>query len=154
MGILNVTPDSFSDGGDLPSVRSAVAAARAMVAAGADMLDVGGQSTRPGSERLTAETESHRVVPVIRCGGTPAWCTCCLPIGNGFPCCHRLRVLHVCKLDARSSPCAHAAVMLRHERCCWKWLFQCTSISCQGSQMTPRLVSQLAQCVGQGIAGR
>ena len=68
MGILNVTPDSFSDGGDLPSVRSAVAAARAMVAAGADILDVGGQSTRPGSERLTAATESTRVVPVIRCG--------------------------------------------------------------------------------------
>ena len=69
MGILNVTPDSFSDGGDLPSVRSTVAAARAMVAAGADMLDVGGQSTRPGSERLTAATESNRVVPVIRCAG-------------------------------------------------------------------------------------
>jgi len=66
MGILNVTPDSFSDGGQLPSVEAAVAAARQMVAAGADLLDIGGQSTRPGSDRLPADMELQRVLPVIR----------------------------------------------------------------------------------------
>lgn len=66
MGILNVTPDSFSDGGQLPSVEAAVAAARQMVAAGADLLDIGGQSTRPGSDRLPADVELQRVLPVIR----------------------------------------------------------------------------------------
>ncbi|KAK9909901.1 hypothetical protein WJX75_009211 [Coccomyxa subellipsoidea] len=66
MGILNVTPDSFSDGGQLSSVEAAVAAARQMVAAGADMLDIGGQSTRPGADVLPAEVELQRVLPVIR----------------------------------------------------------------------------------------
>ncbi|BDA42651.1 Folic acid synthesis protein fol1 [Coccomyxa sp. Obi] len=66
MGILNVTPDSFSDGGQLPSVEAAVSAAQEMVACGADMLDIGGQSTRPGAERLPPEVELQRVLPVIR----------------------------------------------------------------------------------------
>lgn len=66
MGILNITPDSFSDGGQLTDVDKAVAAARRMVAAGADMLDVGGQSTRPGADRVDPEVEVQRVLPVIR----------------------------------------------------------------------------------------
>ena len=68
MGILNVTPDSFSgDGlatGD-DAVAAAVAQARAFVAAGADILDIGGESSRPGAEPLTPEAESARVLPVI-----------------------------------------------------------------------------------------
>lgn len=63
MGILNVTPDSFSDGGDLASVSAAVARAKAMVAA--DILDIGGESTRPGAEAVTVTDEIARVVPVI-----------------------------------------------------------------------------------------
>ncbi len=66
MGILNITPDSFSDGGQLMSVDAAVQHARKLVAEGADVLDVGGQSTRPGADRLTAAQEAARVVPVIR----------------------------------------------------------------------------------------
>jgi dihydropteroate synthase len=65
MGILNVTPDSFSDGGSFPTVDSAVAHARALVADGAAMIDVGGESTRPGSEPVDEATELDRVVPVI-----------------------------------------------------------------------------------------
>lgn len=65
MGILNVTPDSFSDGGDLPSVPQAVARAAAMVEAGADFLDIGGESTRPGAEEVPAEAEIARTAPVI-----------------------------------------------------------------------------------------
>ena len=66
MGILNITPDSFSDGGQLTSVSAAVVHARRLVSEGADMLDIGGQSTRPGADRLSATEEAQRVVPVIR----------------------------------------------------------------------------------------
>ena len=65
MGILNVTPDSFSDGGLYDSPESAVEHAVALVAAGADLIDVGGESTRPGAEAVDAQTEQERVLPVI-----------------------------------------------------------------------------------------
>jgi dihydropteroate synthase len=66
MGIVNVTPDSFSDGGSYTSVDDAVKHAIQMVTDGAELLDVGGESTRPGSEVVSPEEEVHRVVPVIR----------------------------------------------------------------------------------------
>ena len=65
MGILNVTPDSFSDGGQFDSVKSAVDAATSMVANGANIIDIGGESTRPGAERISLETELARVIPVV-----------------------------------------------------------------------------------------
>ncbi|MBD2439855.1 dihydropteroate synthase [Nostoc sp. FACHB-110] len=65
MGILNITPDSFSDGGDFNSTSAALAQAWAMVAAGVDIIDVGGQSTRPGAEQITLAAELERVVPVV-----------------------------------------------------------------------------------------
>lgn len=65
MGILNATPDSFSDGGSYATVEAAVAAARRMVGQGAAALDVGGESTRPGAERVSAAEQIARVVPVI-----------------------------------------------------------------------------------------
>ncbi|MED1802322.1 dihydropteroate synthase [Brevibacillus porteri] len=66
MGILNVTPDSFSDGGRYVDVDAALAQARVMVEAGADLIDIGGESTRPGSEAVDEATELDRVLPVIR----------------------------------------------------------------------------------------
>lgn len=66
MGIVNVTPDSFSDGGLFLDPERAVAHARRLVADGADMLDVGGESTRPGHMPVSAEEEIARVVPVLR----------------------------------------------------------------------------------------
>ena len=66
MGILNVTEDSFSDGGEWTTTDRALAHARAMVADGADIIDVGGESTRPGATRVPAELEVQRVVPVVR----------------------------------------------------------------------------------------
>ena len=66
VGVLNVTPDSFSDGGRFSSVQDAVAAGLAMVADGADWIDVGGESTRPGSVSVPEAEEIARVVPVIR----------------------------------------------------------------------------------------
>lgn len=66
MGILNVTPDSFSDGGRYVSLDQAVARAQAMVEEGADILDIGGESTRPGAAKVTAQEELERVIPVIR----------------------------------------------------------------------------------------
>jgi dihydropteroate synthase len=65
MGILNVTPDSFSDGGQFVTVDQAVAHAERMVSEGADIIDVGGESTRPGGEPISIEEEIGRVVPVI-----------------------------------------------------------------------------------------
>jgi dihydropteroate synthase len=65
MGVLNVTPDSFSDGGDFSDAASAIAAGRAMLAAGADIIDVGGESTRPGAAPISHETEIARVAPVV-----------------------------------------------------------------------------------------
>jgi dihydropteroate synthase len=65
MGILNVTPDSFSDGGQFLSLDAALAQAEQMIAEGADIVDVGGESTRPGGEPVSIEEEIKRVVPVI-----------------------------------------------------------------------------------------
>lgn len=65
-GILNVTPDSFSDGGLWQDPAAAVEHARMMVEAGADVIDVGGESTRPGATPVDAEEEQRRVLPVIR----------------------------------------------------------------------------------------
>jgi dihydropteroate synthase len=65
MGVLNVTPDSFSDGGRFAELDAAIAQARALVAAGAEVLDLGGESTRPGAEPVAEAVELERVLPVI-----------------------------------------------------------------------------------------
>jgi dihydropteroate synthase len=66
MGILNVTPDSFSDGGQFFGLEAAVLHARELIAEGAEIIDVGGESTRPGADPVSLEEELHRVIPVIR----------------------------------------------------------------------------------------
>jgi dihydropteroate synthase len=65
MGVLNVTPDSFSDGGKYSSVEAALDHARLLVMGGANIIDIGGESTRPGADRIAIEEELARVVPVI-----------------------------------------------------------------------------------------
>ena len=65
MGILNVTPDSFSDGGEHLAAEAAIAHGLAMQLQGADIVDVGGESTRPGAQRITAGEEQDRVLPVV-----------------------------------------------------------------------------------------
>lgn len=65
MGVVNVTPDSFSDGGDFIDPVRAIAFAERLVAQGADLIDIGGESTRPGAELVTLETEKSRVLPVL-----------------------------------------------------------------------------------------
>jgi len=66
MGVLNVTPDSFSDGGRYLEPGAAIARGRQLVGAGADLVDVGGESTRPGAERIPLDEELRRVLPVVR----------------------------------------------------------------------------------------
>ncbi len=66
MGILNVTPDSFYDGGKYDDLESALNHARKMIEDGADIIDVGGESTRPGSSHVTADEELRRVIPIIK----------------------------------------------------------------------------------------
>lgn len=65
MGILNITPDSFADGGRYNSFNNAVQRAREMIAEGVDIIDIGGESTRPGADRVSAAEELARVIPVI-----------------------------------------------------------------------------------------
>jgi dihydropteroate synthase len=65
IGILNVTPDSFADGGKHDTYESAVARGLEMIAEGVDIIDIGGESTRPGAERVSAQEEQQRVIPVI-----------------------------------------------------------------------------------------
>jgi dihydropteroate synthase len=65
MGVVNLTPDSFSDGGRLANQAAALAHARALIAAGADLLDIGGESTRPGAEPVSEAEELARTIPVI-----------------------------------------------------------------------------------------
>ncbi len=65
MGVVNVTPDSFSDGGTCFDVEDAVARGRELMRTGADLVDVGGESTRPGAVRVDADEELRRVVPVV-----------------------------------------------------------------------------------------
>ena len=66
MGILNVTPDSFSDGGKFDTLEHAMAQVEKMIEEGADLIDVGGESTRPGHQQITEDEEIARVVPVIQ----------------------------------------------------------------------------------------
>ena len=66
MGVLNVTPDSFSDGGRWADPEAAVARARELIVQGADIIDIGGESTRPGAQRIDVDTEISRVLPVVR----------------------------------------------------------------------------------------
>src|SRR3954468_5186626 len=65
MGVLNVTPDSFSDGGRFAAVESAIAHAQKLAADGADLIDIGGESTRPGSQRVDPQEQIRRIVPVL-----------------------------------------------------------------------------------------
>jgi len=66
MGILNITPDSFADGGKYNDFESAIRRGQEMIAEGVDIIDIGGESTKPGAERITLEEELERVIPVIR----------------------------------------------------------------------------------------
>jgi dihydropteroate synthase len=66
MGVLNVTPDSFSDGGQFNTTSAALVQAQALVAAGVDIIDIGGQSTRPGAEQITLAEELERVLPILQ----------------------------------------------------------------------------------------
>jgi len=66
MGVLNVTPDSFSDGGLFSDLEAAVAQGKRMIDEGADIIDIGGESTRPGSERISVEEQIERVVHIIK----------------------------------------------------------------------------------------
>ena len=65
MGILNITPDSFSDGGKYASPDAALLRAEQMIAEGADIIDLGGESTRPGSQPISVEAETERTIPII-----------------------------------------------------------------------------------------
>ena len=66
MGILNVTPDSFSDGGKFSDINAAISQVKRMISEGVDIIDIGGESTRPGSEPVSPAEQQQRVIPVIK----------------------------------------------------------------------------------------
>ena len=66
MGILNVTPDSFSDGGNFTNIQNAIEHAKKMIKEGADIIDLGGESTRPGHNKVEVDEELERVIPVVK----------------------------------------------------------------------------------------
>ena len=66
MGILNITPDSFADGGKYNDFKSAIRRGHEMIAEGVDIIDIGGESTKPGAERITLDEELNRVIPVVK----------------------------------------------------------------------------------------
>src|SRR5207237_10238236 len=70
MGVLNVTPDSFSDGARFATVESAVAQAGRLATDGAELIDIGGESTRPGSQRVEPQEQIRRMVPVLKAAVT------------------------------------------------------------------------------------
>ena len=80
MGVLNVTPDSFSDGGDFNTLESALAQAKNMVKSGVDIIDIGGQSTRPGAAEISLQEEIDRVVPVVQMLRKKTDVFCSIPI--------------------------------------------------------------------------
>ena len=92
MGVLNVTPDSFSDGGRFAAVESAVAHAQKLAADGADLIDIGGESTRPGSGRIDPQEQIRRILPVLEAAASR------LPV--------------VWSVDTRSSEVASAAAVI------------------------------------------
>jgi dihydropteroate synthase len=104
MGIVNVTPDSFSDGGEYLQADAAIAHARELFAEGADILDVGGESTRPGAEPVSADEELTRVLPVLE--GIAAWATAQAAIEDSPDRPAQPQV----SIDTSKSSVAHAAI--------------------------------------------
>lgn len=82
MGVVNVTPDSFSDGGQFLAAEAAIAQGKQLFEDGATILDIGGESTRPGAQRVTVETEIDRVVPVIAGIRASEWFAAAQAVGN------------------------------------------------------------------------
>ena len=82
MGVVNVTPDSFSDGGQFLAAEAAIAQAKQLFEDGATILDIGGESTRPGAQRVSVETEIERVVPVIAGIRASDWFAAAQEAGN------------------------------------------------------------------------
>jgi len=80
MGILNATPDSFSDGGKFRTATDAIAQAELMIKSGADIIDIGGESTRPGATPVALQEELDRVLPVIEALKIAEWLYPSIPI--------------------------------------------------------------------------
>ena len=123
MGVVNVTPDSFSDGGDFAEGAAAIAHGLALTEAGADILDIGGESTRPGAAPVSLEEEMRRVMPVVRPWPRRALVVSIdtrhaavmgAAIAAGAPIVNDVTALTGDPASLRPSPGAGAAVVLMH----------------------------------------
>jgi dihydropteroate synthase len=161
MGVLNVTPDSFSDGGRFQDLGRAVARAEEMVAEGADILDVGGESTRPGGGPVPAEEESRRVVPVIeRLSGrvtvpisvdTTKSPVARAALGAGAEIVNDISGLRFDPQVADEAARARAGLVLMHSRGSAEAMHSLPPVADIMAEVTERLKACVAEAEGRGV---
>jgi dihydropteroate synthase len=161
MGILNLTPDSFSDGGRLPGLDTVLMAARAMLAAGADILDIGGESTRPGAEATAPEEEQARILPAIRALAeagavisvdTRNAATMALALDAGARIVNDVTALTHDRRSAGLVAARNAPVVLMHMRGTPATMNSLNQYEDIGREVAAELSAQLGAALGAGIA--
>jgi dihydropteroate synthase len=161
MGILNVTPDSFSDGGDHGDHRTAIAAGRKMIEDGADILDIGGESTSPGSAAVTPDAEQARIIPVImalRDAGVPISVdtrnarTMAAALDAGATIINDVSALHYDPTAAGVVATRGCPVILMHMRGTPETMNSLAHYDDVAAEVAAELGAQLAQAEAAGIA--
>ena len=162
MGVLNITPDSFSDGGQFFSFDQAIAQAEQMISEGADIIDIGGESTRPGSEFVSVEEELRRVIPVIERLAAKASVpisidTTKAPVARaalqaGAEICNDISALRFDPLLADEVANANAGLVLMHSRGTPKTMQQLPPAEDILSEVVDRLCESIAVATQHGVA--
>jgi dihydropteroate synthase len=162
MGVLNITPDSFSDGGQFFSFDQAIAHAEQMISEGADIIDIGGESTRPGSEFVSVEEELRRVIPVIERLAAKASVpisidTTKAPVARaalqaGAEICNDISALRFDPLLADEVAKANAALVLMHSRGTPKTMQQLPPATDIMGEVIDRLRESIAVATQHGVA--
>ena len=162
MGVLNVTPDSFSDGGDFFSLDRAVAHAEQMIVEGADIIDIGGESTRPGSAFVSAAEELQRVIPVIERLAAKStvpisidstkYTVARAAIAAGAEIVNDISALRFDPLIADEAARAHAGLVLMHSRGTPKNMQQLPPVNDIMSEVISELRMSLAIAEERGVA--
>ena len=161
MGILNVTPDSFSDGGRHAAPESAIAAGHAMHEAGADLIDIGGESTRPGATPVSADEEQVRILPVIRALAaagltvsvdTSHATTMRAALAAGARIVNDISALRGDPFSAAAVAAARAPVILMHMRGTPQTMGEHASYADVAAEVTSELADRIAAAEAAGIA--
>jgi dihydropteroate synthase len=159
MGIVNVTPDSFSDGGKFHDASRAIEHGKQLIADGADILDIGGESSRPGAEPVTEETELRRVLPVIEAlsaAGVPLSIDTVKPgVMRRAVCAGAVIINDIAALQARgaldAAAAGNAAVVLMHMQGTPASMQQAPHYSDVVSEVKAFLAARVAAAIAAGI---